>query len=307
MTQREQDLRVLRENVSLLDRRIFRETQKRLPFLAELAALTLDRPEGKEHEPPLSLMRRTVHEGALQDKQGVKEGVSAAKRTVQQTLSALDRTVYVNACLSLLKNSKDKPTLSDFFPTVQLETARIAYVKNPYTDEAYESFAATLPTPTVHYADSFREACNEVASKEADFCILPYGNSAGQLTSFSELAERHSLYICALCRVFHADGTDVTHFALYGHRLPMQSDEDGLHLRFSFLCADAGVLAQHLNAAVLMGVPLEETRAIPCVANEGALLCTATAAPPSDQLLPFLVYLSVFAEEASFHGLYKEI
>ncbi|MBQ8350610.1 MAG: hypothetical protein IJY20_01020 [Clostridia bacterium] len=307
MTQREQDLQVLRENFSLLDRRSIREVQKRLPLVSEFASLALTETEGEAREPWLNMMRRAAYELPKNETSVLQEPHRKSIETARETLYAMDRTAYINACLSMQEDAPDRLTLSDLLPMASYETARIAYVRNPYTDEAYESFADTFSSPTVHYTSSFREACDEVAAGEADFCILPYRNSTGRLASFSELAERYSLYICALCRVFHADGTDVTHFSLYGRHLPTPSDTEGLRLRFSFLAAGMNVLAGHLCAAAMMEVTLEDMRVVPYAANEGSLLCTATAAPPKDKLLPWLTYLSVFADGGVCHGLYKEI
>lgn len=302
MTQREKDLHVLRENISLLDRRLGRESQKRLPLFSELAAVTLQ-PAGEEQAPLLTRIRETAQAYLCADTEQEPDAV----RAVRQTLQALDRATYIRTCLAEAKDSAEQLSLSDLLPLTHYRAARIAYVRNPYTDEAYEDFAATLPTPTVRYADSFREACDMVTTAEAEFCILPYRNSSGLLSSFVELAERYSLYICALCRVFHAEGTDVTHFALYGRQLPFPGGEDDTFLRFSLLCESMTALSQHLQAAAVFGVRLEALQAVPYPANEGATLCTATAVLQHDQLLPWLTYLTLFTDGYTCHGLYKEI
>ena len=304
VTQMERDLAVLRENTSLLSRRLLRETEKRLPLLEELANLARQESRMEEDLSPLARMRRAAH--AMLATDNLRTDGSAITHTLAEAYRAADCAAYIEAYLSLCEMQGEGLAVADLLPVAMPSAARITYVRNAYADEAYEDFTALLPEPTVQYADSFREACSTVAAGEADFCILPYRSSAGLLASFAEMAAHHSLYICALCRVFHADGTDATHFALYGRAL-LPPEGDGMLLRCSFLCPDTEALSKHICAAAMLGVELQELSAEPYAASEGSLLCKVTAFPQKERLLPWLAYLLVFADGGACHGLYKEI
>lgn len=295
MTQQEKDRGTLHENLALLDRRLAREAQKKGALFSELAALT-HQPDVGQEATPAERLRRAAQLAFPLRGAGQEAGAAAS-----------DRVAYIHAYLAQCEACGRPLRVSDLLPVQQPPGARIAYVHNPYTDEAYESFSAVLNDPTVRYADSFREACDHVVTDEADFCILPYRNSSDRLASFSDLAAHFSLSVCLLCRVFHADGLDVTHFALYGrHPLPLPQEGE-MHLRTSFFCAETAALAAHITAASLMGIPLEEVTAAPYAERKGALTATLTAQPPTPMIIPWLAYLTVFADGCTCHGLYKEI
>lgn len=296
--QQEKDRATLHENLALLDRRLARETQKKRALFSEMAALVWQAEEGR-HAAPAEQLRHGAQ--LVFPSHGVGRETASAP-------SASDRVAYIRAYLAQCEASGQPLCLRDLLPVEQPTDARIAYVHNPYTDEAYEIFAAVLPNPTVRYADSFREACDRVVTDEADFCILPYRNSSDRLSSFSALAAHFSLSVCLLCRVFHADGLDVTHFALYSrHPLPLPQEGE-LHLRTSFFCADTEALAAHITAAGLMGILLEEVTTAPYTDDRtGAMTVTLTAQPPHQMIIPWLAYLTAFADGCTCHGLYKEI
>lgn len=308
MSQREMDTAVLHENLMLLDRRLIREAEKRIPLLADPAMPGLETSENDASGmADLEALRHGAHRFSDSAIWNADEASLPYLSAIKGAVNAADRIAYIHAYLAMREQKKRPLRLCDLLPIAESGTCRIAYVRNPYTDEAYETFANALSSPTVYYADSFREACGAVAAREADFCILPYRHTGGHLPSFSELAGRYSLYICALCRVYHADGTDVTTFALYGRELLPQEDDGTVYLRCSFLAADTAAFACHLSAAGMLGAALEDVQAVPYADREGALLCSATVLPKRNILLPWLTYLLAFADGASCQGLYKEI
>ncbi len=308
MTQREKDSAILHENLMLLDRRLLREVKKRIPLITDpampgMASAESDTNGTADLHTLQHSLRRFFDSPTGETDEAALPFLSAVKGTV----NTADRVAYIQAYLSMREHSERPLQLAELLPIAQPSKACITYVRNAYTDEAYETFADIVHSATVHYTDSFREACNAVATKEADFCILPYRHTGGSLPSFSELAARYSLYVCALCRVYHADGTDVTTFALYGRNLLPQEDDGTVYLRCSFLAADAATIACHMHAAGILGIALEDVQAVPCAEQEGMLLCSATLLPKKNILLPWLAYLFAFADGAACQGLYKEI
>lgn len=288
------------ESIALLDGRVSRQAEKYPAWLAELAELDAALLREREGTAlPLltqlgkSFFSPTLHNGHL------PEHRAALMRAVGGLRAAFfpeySRALCVGAGL----------TPSDFLPITALSGSRIAYVKNAYADEAYEILAETLPSPTAAYADSFRTACEEVVSGDADLCILPYENAGGLLASFAALAERYALVCVATCRVFHADGTDVTHFALYRPCFLPINEKKACHLRYAFPFTGAGRLAAHIAALDAFDAKIER---LICEADaeSGSIRCALTLTLYKNTLTPWLTYLSLFAEGYVVQGLYEE-
>ena len=298
------------ENIALLDGRISRETEKRIPLFRELAHAFLHPFPDPENLSVRDLFLRagqafpasTVHDDAL------PETRSLLARCLTQ-LTAQDRLCFLDGLLHALGAVGISLTAASFFPVCGIDLplrCRVAYVHNPYADEAFESFSALLPTPSFLYADGFREACEAVAAHEADFCILPFENSAGPLLPFAELAERFSLCINAICRVFHADGTDATRFALYAPNIASVLAGDFPCLRAAFTIPGTDALPLHLTAFASADGRILRLSCAPDDSAPHALRCTVTLRIPAERLLPVLSYLLAFTGNPRLLGLYKE-
>ncbi len=105
---------------------------------------------------------------------------------------------------------------------------RIAYMKNTYTDTAYEYFEAALPHAVPALQSDFQSVCEAVYYGRATACILPLENSTdGRLLRFYHLAYKYDLRIAMVTDVT-AEETDVTtRYALLRRALSVPAgDED---------------------------------------------------------------------------------
>ena len=294
------------QNLMTVEARISREQEKALAWLAELGGL-----DGA---------RLTVREGRAEPilrelfsekEKPMPHAMHLSEHRTSLSLSLLCEReallpAYVNALLSACFTGGAELTLSDFLSVTNKETARIAYMKNPYADEAYEAFSPSLSSPTASYTDSYRAACEDVATGGADFCILPYENAGGQIATIEALAERYALCRVQSCRVFHADGTDVTHFALYGKAfLPTDTDAT-CTLLYRFPYGKEDILARHFVAMSAFSVSATHISAKQSEDEEIPMCARVTAHAPKKTLIPFLTYLTVFVRDSVIYGLYKE-
>ena len=213
---------------------------------------------------------------------------------------------YVSAMIRTCREGGAELTLSDFLPISRAQSARVAYMKNPYADEAYEALCTSLPSPTAGYTDSYRAACEEVAAGEADFCILPYENASGYLSTTDALIERYALCRTDSCRVFHAEGTDVTHYALYGRVFLAQDAEATCTLDYRFPYTEEDVPARHHAAMSAFSVKAKRIRAEESEEEANPMRAFVTASVPKKTLLPFLTYLTIFVRGCVVCGLHKE-
>lgn len=299
---------VIRENISILDARIAREAEKRIPMMQELALLLSDRLAARGEESVAAVLAReaamlpspTLHGEALPSH---REALSLAL----SALSPLDASCFLEALEGACLDRGLPLSPADFADFREPPNGRIAYLRNPYADEAYEAFAAMLPDPGVLYCESFAEVCEAVADARCGYAILPFENTAGLLRPFSELAGRYSLHMTALYRVFHADGTDATRFALYTRYPCLRFGGDAPGLRASFAARDSAALSLRLLCLSHLGARFSDVACVPDTAGAGALRCTVSLRAESGTATRLLTYLTMFTEDPVLHGYFKEI
>lgn len=304
-----EDVLTVFDNLTLLDNRISREFEKRLPQLAELAALMAEQWQSGGANDPLAFFHRISSfwpSSALHTPHLPKN-----EENLQLSLSLLsvgDRADFISSFLSACAQHGSPLTAKMLLPHSEVPSQRIAYVRNAYTDEAYEVFSALLPDATLLSAENFREACEAVSEDDCGFCILPYENSGGVLRYFSELVSHYAFCITAFCRVFHTDGTDATRFALLARSPYLPVTEMQPRLRVSFSASDAIDLARHIATATMLGARVTAVESEPDTENKERLTCRVEFHLSQDGCLTrILTYLHIFAANFCLRGLYKEI
>ena len=302
------DSAIAQGNLTLFDTRLMREAEKRLAVHADFAEMCADlflADSGRDLSDLLAEAGATYIPRNLPS--DVPHGHTDYLSGVRKSFFALDRISFLSAFR--LACAKRGCTLDHtlFLPKEDTPLHRIAYVRNMYTEEAYEIFTQEDEEATLLYTDGFPEACQAVAEGQADFCILPFENSSGPLGSFQDMAARFSLTVVALCRVFHADGTDATHFALLARKPLPSRGGDTPCIRFSFSVEDGGVLTEHLAAFSACGATLTAMSSLPDTVGKTSLSCTLTLrCAREDAFLP-LAYLYTFTDFPRLLGFYEEI
>ncbi len=95
-----------------------------------------------------------------------------------------------------------------------VDTARIAYMQNTFSDRAYRIFERVFERVTANYFPGFREVCEEVYYGRCNYGILPVASSTdGPLLSFHKLQSKYDLKIALEADVEMNDDT-VMRFAL---------------------------------------------------------------------------------------------
>ncbi len=302
------DEELFERNVSMLDREIARRAEKRIAVFSEPAFTQAERLlaaakrgiSRRELLPSLAdaLPSPLLHDSVLPENR-------ALLTSAFSPLAALDRVAFIRALLERLTFLGAPIVLHELLDIKEPVAERVAYFRNPYTDEAYDSFAAAMKNPTVQYTDSFRASSEAVREGSAGFCILPVENTAGELAAFADMADEFGLVRVATARVFHADGTDVTHFALYAAAFPAIPGKEATLLRFSARLPDDCALAAHIGALSPLGASLLRFSAEETEEGDGLRLVALCRTDPEERI-PLLTYLSAFAKDCRFLGLYKE-
>lgn len=308
MPNRSHDSAIAQDNLALFDTRLMHEAEKRLAVHADFAEMCADLFLADSGRNLSDLLAETgaafIPRNLPSDAPLFHTDYLSAMRNA---LFALDRVSFLSAFR--LACAKRGCTLDHtlFLPKEDAPLHRIAYVRNPYTEEAYEIFTREDGEATLLYTDGFSEACQAVTDGQADFCILPFENSSGPLGSFQDMAARFSLTVTALCRVFHTDGTDATRFALLSKKPLPSRGGDMPCIRFSFSVEDGGILAEHLTALSACGATVTSLSSLPDTIGKTSLSCTLTLrCTREDAFLP-LAYLYTFTDFPRLLGFYEEI
>ena len=162
--------------------------------------------------------------------------------------------------------------LSHISPLPLSARDRVAYMPASFADKAYLRLTAPLTSPRADSTASFVDACEEVHSGLAEYCILPLENAhSGRLTAFTRLMLRYRLQIVAVCDLENgaAEG-QTTRFALLREgeegRFPTPlygaDRQSPLWLELIHL-TDSPSLTELLNAAEFCGLSLSRVDTIP--------------------------------------------
>jgi hypothetical protein len=208
---------------------------------------------------------------------------------------------------------------------------RVAYMPGAMADKAYLRLTAGLASPRADATASFVDACEEVHSGLAEFCILPLENANnGRLLAFTRLILRYRLQIVAVCDLEnHAADGQATRFALlregeegrFPPRPTLAAPDAPLCLEIIHL-TDSPSLTDLLSAAEFCGLSLARVDTLPAFDELEIFLeesPTATAfacvfraendgASPADfDLTTFRRFLSLEAPENILTGFYGAV
>ncbi len=186
---------------------------------------------------------------------------------------------------------------------------RIAYLKNAFSDAAYQKFERLFPACGASYCDDFQGVCEEVSLGHAKYGILPWESSRdGRLKTFESLLQKHDLKLILLCEV--PMGDDITRFALFGRRVQMldctrykEASYFSMRIRFADTSPwHAPGLSILLCAAAYYGLRLLRVSSLPAQ-NDAEFDLTFSI--DSADTAAFLCYLSLEFPQFDPIGLYS--
>ena len=131
---------------------------------------------------------------------------------------------------------------------------RIAYLRNTYTDSAFDAFAHVLRGAAGTYYSDFPGVCEALYYDRATACILPLENSSdGKLLRFYSLLTKYDLRIAYVTSVTAYDTDVTTRFALLRRSVsvphPEETDYIDLYMECRILSDEDLPLSRILSAA----------------------------------------------------------
>ena len=219
---------------------------------------------------------------------------------------ALLTSLYLKACAE-----REHPILErDFLPSAKgAET--FTYVRNSFSDEAYDVFSQDFFDPKVRYSPTFKDVARAVASGEVTYCLLPLEERGGvRLHTVSELIFRNDFKINSVIPVFGQDGNADMKYALVSKSftVPRREEDDDLYLEVRVgMDADA-LLAEVLGAAEYFGMSVYRVNTLTFTTEGDSETYFSVVIKCSEgDFCPMLAYMTLFLRDFVPVGIYKNL
>ncbi len=219
---------------------------------------------------------------------------------------------FARFCRRALCGAKDTSLftelLSDLTPVSTENTgAGTAYMRNLYSDRAFERFSTEIERLTAQYFSSFSAVCEEVYYDRCQYCILPMQTTDdGTLSSFSRMIEKYELKIRKICDIPTQDGETTVRYALLRRGIVPQCPDNG-YFEASFILPEYLQIGRFLAACESTGAVIDRIRTMPLsYADDIVSLCVTFRITP-ENAAPLLYFLRAVLHSYIPEGLYAAV
>lgn len=248
----------------------------------------------------LSFDRQDDGEGFISETEG---GVRAFVRS----LRTHDKANFTALLTEKLKSLGVSISESDFLFEAPTDESFV-YVRSALADEAFDVFSQEYSDPRIVYADSFKKACFDVADGKCGYCILPFEErSSVRIPTISALVSDLDLKIVAITPVFGFEGNADMKYALIGRSFKIPERDELTDRYFEITVPKETVsLSELLTVSETFGESVYKIDTALSDGEDGSYY-TVIFKDGGDSFLNLCVYLSLFAEEYTPVGIYKNI
>ena len=258
-----------------------------------------------------TLLTLTFENGALPpvtlNPDTIPEGIEAVKSSSYASM-IYDKAELAALVISALRGLGIKVDESAFLK-VDARDETVAYVKNPFADEAYDVFSTELSDPRVTYVKSFKEALALVDAGEVGYCLLPLEERGARLSTVGELIFRGDFKINSVTPVFGFDGLADMKYALVSKSftIPTVDPDDDRYLEIRIGAGKCDV-ADVLLAAKRYNTTLYRINsAIYDIEGNHELYHSIVFRDDGGDFTELLTYLTAFAVDYTPVGIYKNL
>ena len=227
------------------------------------------------------------------------------------SLREYDKAIFAESYLKRMLDRGIALGEESFLSPTVLDRGLVTYVRNSYSDEAYDVLSEPLDDARVRYSKDFRECARAVSEGDADFCILPLEERGGaRLQVVEQLLYRYDLKINSVTPVFGPDGNADVKYALISKGFTIhpfaEGDDRYLEVRLpETSAADIGAL---LGAAAHFGMTLYRVNTVLYDGEGGASPHFSLVMRDEGRTFTaLLTYLTLFLPEYIAVGMYKNL
>lgn len=184
------------------------------------------------------------------------------------------------------------------------------YVKNAYSDEAYDVLTEDMKDARVKYVNSFKEAAMAISDGVASYCILPLEEHSVRIASVSELIAAYDLKINSITSVLGFDGTADMKYAMLSHSysVPSRDEGDDRYLEIRHFADSEYELSDIIFAASSYGHRIYRLNTCRVIEDgEPKMYYSLVLRDDDGDFSAMLVYLSLFSPESVVVGMYKNL
>lgn len=221
----------------------------------------------------------------------------------------LDRSILCSLLLEYLENINIHVSERGFFSQMPRDESFV-YVKNAFSDEAYDVFSQEFNDPRVRYADSFKEALRLVSDNAVTFCLLPIEERGARIPSIDELIFRGDFKINSVIPVFGYDGNAEMKYALVSKNIFFSdfSPDDDRYFEIRIPSDREDALSSIIISSEEFGVRLYRINSQIFKTEEGERSYFSIVLKSlGGDFSKLLVYLTLFLPEYTPVGIYKNL
>ena len=226
------------------------------------------------------------------------------------TLSRMDKALFTELYAEGLANLGRPITERDLLPTFSgAET--FTYVRNSFSDEAYDVFSQDFNDPKVRYSKSFKDSAQAVSTGDVTYCLLPLEEKGGaRLPTVSEIIFRNDFKINSVIPVFGPDGNADMKYALVSRSftIPKRMKDDDLYLEIRIGATGDSTLAEVFSAVDYFGMSIYRINTVTFdTEGESETFFSVVIKSSQSDFTPILTYLTLFVRDFVPVGIYKNL
>ena len=199
---------------------------------------------------------------------------------------------------------------SDFLPGSQ-GPQTFTYVRNSFSDEAYDVFSQDFDDPKVRYSQNFKDAAAAVSSGEVTYCLLPLEERGGvRLHTVSELIFRNDFKINAVIPVFGPDGNADMKYALVSKNfaVPEREEDDDMYLEIRLGVSGDAPTSEIFCAVDYFGMSVYRVNTLTFdTEGERETYLSVVIKGGESDFAPILTYMTLFLRDFVPVGIYKNL
>ena len=299
--------RLSREQSIISEQRMLELSDIALPMVDTSIALFQD---GLECYEMLSVLSDEV----MSFNYPLSEDTTPDSRTIVRknldTLVYNDRAVLTELYLMTLSDAGYHFTERDFLPCTYGEET-FTYVRNRFSDEAYDVFSQDFTDPKVRYSSTFKECSQAVSSGDVTYCLLPLEERGGvRLPSVSEIIFRNDFKINSVIPVFGPDGNADMKYALVSKNftVPERIKDDDLYLEIRVDTGDDSPILEVFAAVKRFGMSIYRVNTVTFYTEgEEETYFSVVIKDCGNTFASLLTYFTLFIRDFVPVGIYKNL
>ena len=226
------------------------------------------------------------------------------------TLSRTDKSLFTELYAEGLASLGRPITERDLLPSFSgAET--FTYVRNSFSDEAYDVFSQDFDDPKVRYSQNFKESAQAVTNGNVTYCLLPLEEKGGtRLPTVSEIIFRNDFKINSVIPVFGPDSNADMKYALVSKSftVPERMKDDDLYLEIRIGATGDTTLAEVFGAVDYFGMSVYRVNTVTFdTEGEEETYFSVVIKDLGNSFASLLIYFTLFVRDFTPVGIYKNL